>query len=159
MNRRRGLDLGPWSVERRRECKLIKHLLICSIFALSLTTDRVQPCTFCTRALKCRPLPAPSLLRRHAAVMPPPPPQGGDDGDGDGKEDKRTKLEFASMDEAAEKVGKTAEGVNDISRKLNFEFRKVFGYDAAPVLAALFIGWLLVDYILKNTAFGFYLGF
>eukprot|EP00929_Paragymnodinium_shiwhaense_P014363 TRINITY_DN122269_c0_g1_i1.p1 TRINITY_DN122269_c0_g1~~TRINITY_DN122269_c0_g1_i1.p1 ORF type:complete len:163 (-),score=22.31 TRINITY_DN122269_c0_g1_i1:33-521(-) len=104
----------------------------------------------------------PQILRR-SAVMPQPPPQGGGSGgqgDGDGDEEgKKPKIELASLDEAAEKVSKTAEGVSDISRKANFEFRKIFGFDLAPVLGTLFVGWVAVEYVLKNTTFGWYLGF
>jgi len=94
--------------------------------------------------------------------MPPPQPQGGGGGgggdDGD-EEDKKPKIELASMDEVAEKVSKTAEGVSDLSRKANFEFRKTFGFDGVPVLGVLLVGWIVIDYVLKNTAFGFYLGY
>mmetsp|Transcript_105912 Transcript_105912/g.297798 ORF Transcript_105912/g.297798 Transcript_105912/m.297798 type:complete len:214 (-) Transcript_105912:130-771(-) len=103
--------------------------------------------------------PPTARVTRFSAVMPPPPPQGGgggDDGEGD---DKKLKIELASLDEAAEKVSKTAEGVSDITRKASFEFRKLFGFDGGPVLGALLVGWFVVDYVLKNTTLGFYLGF
>mmetsp|Transcript_16276 Transcript_16276/g.38209 ORF Transcript_16276/g.38209 Transcript_16276/m.38209 type:complete len:90 (-) Transcript_16276:72-341(-) len=89
--------------------------------------------------------------------MPPPPSGGGGDG-GEGEDDK-PRIEFASLDEAAEKVSKTAEGVGDLSRRANFEFRKAFGFDGALALGVLFVGWVVVDYVLKNTALGFNLGF
>ena len=38
-------------------------------------------------------------------------------------------------------------------------FRKIFGFDLLPTLAVLFFAWVLIDYVLKNTTFGFYLGF
>ena len=38
-------------------------------------------------------------------------------------------------------------------------FRKIFGFDLLPTLAVLLVAWVVIDYVLRNTTFGFYLGF
>ncbi|CAE7766646.1 CKL7 [Symbiodinium microadriaticum] len=78
-----------------------------------------------------------ALVIRHAAAIPPP--KGG--GDGGDEEDKQPKIELASVEEAAEKVSRTSEVVNDITRQASFEFRKIFGFDLLPTLAVLFFAW------------------
>ncbi|CAE7532560.1 cak1-1 [Symbiodinium necroappetens] len=125
--------------------------------ALAVLTEALQAFAAPTRRTLAgpeRPAGA-ALVIRHAAAIPPP--KGG--GDGGDEEDKQPKIELASVEEAAEKVSRTSEVVNDITRQASFEFRKIFGFDLLPTLAVLFFAWVLIDYVLKNTTFGFYLGF
>jgi len=87
--------------------------------------------------------------------MPPPPPPG-DEGGGD--DDDKPELRLASLNEASETVGKTVEGVSDLSRRANFEFRKAFGIDGTLVLGVLSVGAIVFGWVLPQTDLRFYMG-